>query len=154
MQSAATWLTDYAQDLQDCAQQLFNQKAASEWEWGEWCKALRDELNQVDPVEEARNGSYSMISMRLKSERYYPKFVAAFNERLATLNAADPDDRMGQRDQVKCFRTALMGTTFFEATEVDHSSNRPFNELKPLMDKCRSIFQSRFESADDGGKAT
>ena len=103
VQSAATWLTDYAQD---CARQLFNQKAASEWEWGEWCKALRDELNQVDPAEEARNGLYSM---KLKSERYYPKFVAAFNERLATLNAADPDDRMGQRDQVKCFRTALWG---------------------------------------------
>ena len=32
VQSAATWLTDYAQD---CAQQLFNQKSASAWEWSE-----------------------------------------------------------------------------------------------------------------------
>ena len=47
-----------------------------------------------------------------------------------------------------------MRTAFFEATEVDHSIMRPFKELKPLMDKCCSIFKYRFESADDGRKAT
>ena len=123
MQSAATRLTDHAQDW---AQQLFNQKAASAWECGEWCNALRDELNQVDPVEEAGNGLYSM---KLKSERYYPKFVASFNERLATLSAADPDDRMGQCDQLKCFRTAL----YPWRNEGHH------NQLsRTLRDECRS----------------
>ena len=146
--SAVSWL---AGPPQNQAMLLMQDKPAKHWVLYAWVEAMQAALCQVDPMHEARTWLHNAVMSR---ESDFSRFANQFRTNFAIVQTGG--DKMAMADQILLFRQAIQGTSFYERTQVDHSTNKPFASLTSVMDMCITLYQGEPGSskrASNGGGA-
>lgn len=130
-------------------QRLFSQKPAKDWRFQEWVRAMQDALFQIDAVLESRMWFHEV---KLMDPKEFQTFAREFKDHVALIER--DSKQMAQQDQIYCFRRALRDTLYFNLTQIDDSTNKPFVTLDALMEKCRAVYQGRLGESHRQGAGT